>query len=931
MSISTYDLMLTGVRCNKCVTKIQSALNEADANAKIVFNSDKTQATLTTHMALDAVIAAITKLGYGAASQGEVYVTGLNGVSCQGCINKIHRHFQSMDEACELSVLQDKKVLQIQTQLSASQIEQALLELGYSAQVQPKSSASTGQHNSQKEISASSTEAQHSNAATKNTKAESVKAETARIELALTGVTCSSCVATIEKALKQVDGVESVSINFASRTAQVSTAQDPQVLINTIEGVGYGASEIKDQSLAKQQKDQQDQAEYQDKVQQSWLGLGLGVPLMLYGLFGGSMMIESPIQQWGWGVVGLITLGVLWYSGRHFFQGASKAFFNRHANMDTLVALGTGTAWLYSMLVVLVPNLFPETGRHIYFEASAMILGLINLGQALELKARRRTSNAIERLLDLKVNTAIVIRDGKDQTIDVDDVVQGDHLRVRSGDKIPVDGELLDGQTSIDESMLTGEPVPVEKQQGDTVSAGTVNGQGSFVMVAQKVGRDTLLSQIIDMVSQAQNSKPPISQLADKVSAIFVPSVMILAVLTALAWHNFAAEPNLVYMLITATSVLIIACPCALGLATPISTMIGVGKAAEFGGLIRNGDALQKASELDVIVLDKTGTITQGKPEVKQFKDLTSNVPDLSTEQLLGLVYQLEQGSNHPLAQALMAYCQSSMQTDGIELSQFESLTGQGLAARYHNQTIYLGNQSLMQSQGIDISGVESEANQWQQTAHTLVYVAFDAQLVALFGVVDPIREDSREAIAEFQAQGLQVIMLTGDAKATAQSVADSLQLDDYHANLMPQDKLDWIEKLQAQGLAVGMVGDGVNDAPALARADVGFAIGSGTDVAIESADITLMRHSLHGISDVVGISQATIKNIKQNLWGAFIYNSLGIPIAAGILYPLTGHLLSPVIAGAAMSLSSITVVTNANRLRLYQAKSRNTKEQHHG
>ncbi len=547
-----------------------------------------------------------------------------------------------------------------------------------------------------------------------------------------------------------------------------------------------------------------------------------------------------------------------------------------------------------------------------------MIIGLINLGQALELKARGRTSQAIKRLLDLRVKTAMVIRDGKEMSLPIEQVVAGDLIRVRAGEKVPVDGVITEGETTIDESMLTGEPIPVVKKVGSSVSAGTINDHGSFVFEAKKVGSDTVLAQIISMVSNAQNSKPPISHLADKVSSVFVPTVMILSILTALAWYNFGPQPSLVYMIVAATSVLIIACPCALGLATPISTMIGVGKAAEFGGLIRNGEALQRASELDVVVLDKTGTITQGKPEVTNFVSLSED------SELLPLVNALEKGSNHPLAKALIAFTQSEVRDEASlpEVSDFESLTGLGVQAQYASQRVLLGNRKLMKQLNVNVESVTEHALQWEQEANTVVYFAIGDQVQALFGISDPIRDDARSAINRFHQQGIHVVMLTGDNHNTAKAVASLANVDEYHAELMPEDKLHWIKQLQAKGHVVGMVGDGINDAPALAQSDVGFAIGSGTDVAIESADITLMRSSLHGISDVIGISTATMKNIKQNLWGAFIYNSLGIPVAAGLLFPFTGWLLSPIIAGAAMSLSSVTVVTNANRLRLYTPPS---------
>ncbi len=745
--------------------------------------------------------------------------------------------------------------------------------------------------------------------------------QTHKVKLALIGVTCAGCVNTIQKALNTLPKTDSVDINFANRTALITTAQMTDYLIQTIQSVGYDAKEILDEDKAEKERVKSDSNEYRAKMIKSYIGLGVGIPLMVYGLLGGPMNVHTLNEQLIWLVVGLITFIILWKAGKHFFVGAAKAFVNRNANMDTLIALGTGTAWLYSMIVVLFPQYLPEGARHLYFEATAMIIGLINLGQALELKARGRTSQSIRRLLDLRVKTALVIRDGKELVLAVEEVVVGDKIRVRAGEKIPVDGIVLEGQSIIDESMLTGEPMPVKKEAGDTVSAGTINGQGSIVLEAKKVGSDTILAQIINMVSNAQNSKPPINRLADNVSAIFVPSVIILSILTALIWYNFGPQPSMVYMIVAATSVLIIACPCALGLATPISTMIGIGKAAEFGGLIRNGEALQKASELNVIVLDKTGTITQGKPLVTNYNSFSDRKDGFN------LIELLEKGSNHPLSMALIHYANEHKDATALvegDISGFESITGMGVKATYGQDRLLLGNQKLMHEHNIDLEVSEVMADQWEQQANTVTYFAINDSLMALFGISDPIRDDAKEAIARFHQQGLRVVMLTGDNQNTAKAIALEANVDEFYAELMPADKLDWIKKIQQQGKVVGMVGDGINDAPALAQSDVGFAIGSGTDVAIESADITLMRGSLHGVSDIIAISSATMKNIKQNLFGAFVYNSLGIPIAAGLLFPLTGWLLSPIVAGVAMSLSSITVVTNANRLRFFTPKSNN-------
>lgn len=898
MNNQPLSLAVSGVSCMNCVAKLTSALKDKDPTISLLINEKKDLMHLTTTLDSDTAIQIITSVGYlSSLAIKSYYETYVSNVSCQKCVNKIKNRIKEFDQLASIEVDISKQRMTAHSHLDDSQIESVLAELGFNADVNEKTPLKLNDIQVEAQL-----------------KQFDKNDQTHSMQLALSGVTCASCINTIQSALENASGVETININFANRSASIVSTRTPDELIGIIQSAGYDAKEIIDKEVADAEKIELEQQEYRSKIKQSIIGLGLGIPLMIYGLLGGPMKVNTNSEQLIWLFIGVVTFAILWKAGQHFFVGAWKALINRNANMDTLIALGTGTAWLYSIVVVLASQYLPESARHLYFEATAMIIGLINLGQALELKARGRTSQAIRRLLDLRVKNALVIRDGKEIELPVALVIEGDLVRVRAGEKIPVDGVLTDGLTTIDESMLTGEPIPVEKQMDDPVSAGTVNGQGSFVFKALKVGSDTILSQIINMVTNAQNSKPPISQLADKVSSVFVPTVMILSIITALAWYNFGPQPTLVHMIVAATSVLIIACPCALGLATPISTMIGVGKAAEFGGLIRNGEALQRSSEIDIVVLDKTGTITQGKPTVTNYRTFPIN------ENILPLVAAIEKGSNHPLAQALTHYALEESPSNNImlDVSEFESLTGLGVKAVHNGKRILLGNEKLMHQYGVNVKEVEQLATGWEQDANTVVYFSNDDNVVALFGISDPIRNDAKSAIQRFHQQGIHVVMLTGDNSATAKAVAEKAGVDEFYAQLMPEDKLNWIKKFQKQGKVVGMVGDGINDAPALAQSDVGFAIGSGTDVAIESADITLMRSSLHGISDVIAISSATMKNIKQNLWGAFIYNSFGIPIAAGLLFPFTGWLLSPIIAGAAMSLSSITVVTNANRLRLY-------------
>ncbi|WP_415887415.1 heavy metal translocating P-type ATPase [Neptuniibacter sp. QD37_6] len=734
--------------------------------------------------------------------------------------------------------------------------------------------------------------------------------------LLIDGASCASCVGKIEGVLLEVTGVQKASMNFAQRTVLVTGDVIDDDLIRAVESVGYQASFVDENDQYLLDEKQKSEAVYYHRLMREMtIALSLGVPLMIYGLFIGEMTVSTNMERIAWAIVGLLTLGIMYFSGRHFYIGAWKSFQNHSANMDTLIALGTGTAWVYSMVVVFAPDAVPLMARHVYFEATAMIIGLIDLGLALEIKARGRTSEAIKRLIGLQPKNARVIKDGEEIDIPIEDVALDDQLRIRPGEKIPVDGIVIEGSTSVDESMLTGEPMPVEKAAGDEVVAGTINKSGTVIFKATRVGKDTALAQIIEMVKRAQNSKPSIGRLADVISGYFVPVVMIIAILSALAWLNFGPAPAVAFAIVSATTVLIIACPCALGLATPMSVMVGVGKAAEAGVLIRNGEALQTASQISAMILDKTGTITEGSPQVTEIQ-LTG---DHKEEDILRLAASLESGSEHPLALSIV----ESAKAQGFALSNvmnFNAIAGHGVEGEVDGSTLLFGNEKLMEERSISINHHIADAQRMASEAQTPMYLAINGQLAAIIAVSDPIKKDSVEAIKRLQANGIRVVMLTGDNRATAKAVAEKVGITEFVAEVLPEDKSHKVEELQAQGEIVGMTGDGINDAPALAQANVGFAIGTGTDVAIESADITLMRGSLHGLADAIAISKATLRNIKQNLFGAFIYNVAGIPFAAGVLYPFFGLLLSPVIAGAAMAFSSLTVVSNANRLRLFKA-----------
>jgi Cu+-exporting ATPase len=737
-------------------------------------------------------------------------------------------------------------------------------------------------------------------------------------QLIIEGAGCASCVGKIEGALKATLGVVSAEMNFADRTVTVYGTAKTKELIKAVESVGYNAKPIDDSSAtdALDEKEAADWAYYKKLMRDTFIALSLGVPLMIYSIVVGEMTVETNLERISWLVVGILTFGVMYFSGKHFYVGAWKSFKNHSANMDTLIALGTGTAWLYSMVVVFAPDAVPLMARHVYFEATAMIIGLIDLGLALEIKARGKTSEAIKRLIGLQAKTATVVRDNKEVQIGIEQVLFNDIVKVKPGEKIPVDGVVLEGHTSIDESMLTGEPMPAEKAEEDEVVAGTLNKSGMILFRATRVGKDTALAQIINMVKRAQNSKPPIGRLADVISAFFVPVVMITSVLSALAWLNFGPEPAIAFAIVSATTVLIIACPCALGLATPMSVMVGVGKAAEAGVLIRNGEALQTASKITAMILDKTGTITEGAPKVTDI--ILAKATD--EKDVLQLAASLESGSEHPLAQAIV---ESALDQDIelLKIEAFNAITGFGVEASCNNKALLFGNDKLMKSKGIDLTGFVEQAQSLAKEAKTPMYFAVDGELAAIIAVADPIKSDSISAIKRLQANGIRVIMLTGDNKETAAAVAKKVGISEFLAEVLPEDKANKVKELQEGGEIVGMTGDGINDAPALALADVGFAIGTGTDVAIESADITLMRGSLHGLADAIAVSKATLRNIKQNLFGAFVYNVAGIPFAAGVLYPFFGILLSPVIAGAAMAFSSLTVVSNANRLRFFKAK----------
>lgn len=827
----------------------------------------------------------------------QITLLALDGLTCGHCVKRVKETLEKRPdvELAEVSI----DAARISGDASADQLIATIEQAGYHARV-----AQDGSHPKADPLTDSETQPEALTADNATLPAES-------FHLLIDGMSCASCVSRVQHALQEVDGVSQARVNLAERSALVLGSAQPQSLIDAVTRAGYGAEIIEDDVKRREKQQQSAQAAVQRFRWQAALALALGIPLMLWGMVGDNMMLSATNRS-GWLMVGVVTLLVMAIAGGHFYRSAWKSLRNRTATMDTLVALGTAAAWLYSMAVNLWPDLFPMAARHLYYEASAMIIGLINLGHMLEQRARQRSSQALEKLLDLTPPTARVVTDRGEQTLALSAVTLGMTLRVNTGDRVPVDGTIIQGEAWLDEAMLTGEAVPQQKSAGDTLHAGTVMQDGSVLLRADAIGKNTTLSRIIQLVRQAQSSKPAIGQLADKISAIFVPTVVVIALLSAAVWYLFGPAPQIVYTLVIATTVLIIACPCALGLATPMSIIAGVGRAAEFGVLVRDADALQRASTLSTLVFDKTGTLTEGKPRVVAIQ-LFNGADEPS---VLRQAAALEQGSGHPLAQAIVARAGLSSLPD---IAQFRTIPGQGVSGILDGIPLLLGNPALMAQQQIATDSVQQQMDKLAETGATPVLLAADGHLVALFAIRDPLRQESVGALQRLHQRGYQLVMLTGDNPITASAIAREAGIDRVIAGVLPAGKAAAIAHLQQQGQQVAMIGDGINDAPALAQADVGIAMGGGSDVAIETAAITLMRQDLNAVVDALSIAKATLRNMKQNLLGAFIYNAAGIPIAAGVLYPLTGTLLSPVVAGAAMALSSITVVSNANRLIRYR------------
>ncbi|EGU35935.1 cation transport ATPase [Vibrio ichthyoenteri ATCC 700023] len=903
--MNKFEIPLQGLNCMGCAHKVEKRLSALfDVSIQAL---SPTLIKLETSASLSEVVEQIEALGYQA---GTLKHFSLSGLSCGRCVAKLTAQLEKSAYIAHLNV--SKEEMSLVSSLTDQAIMDLVTKAGYHAQ--PISTASTAIVEQPLTPSAAET---MSSLSMPEPSSAPIKH---KINLLISGMTCASCVASVEKALSAVEGVNKAQVNLAEQSALVlsnDATLKTESLLKAVAQLGYQAQLVDDPKTQQEKQAQQLVQTQAHHKRSAWIGLAIGGPLMAWGVFGGNMMIRNLNDQLIWGGIGMVCLWLLATAGRSFFANAWLALTHRRATMDTLVALGTGAAWLFSMIIVLFPNWFPTASRHVYFEASAMIIGLISLGHYIEAKAKARTTQSLQALIDLQPQKSTQVTDQGDKEIQVEAIIAGMLLRIKPGEKVPVDGVVVTGHSYIDESMLTGEPMPVDKQVDCTVSAGTLNQDGSIVIKATSVGSDTMLARIIDLVRQAQSSKPAIAKLADQISSVFVPIVVAIAIIAALVWYAIGPDPKASYMLVVATTVLIIACPCALGLATPLSVTVGIGKAAEMGILIRDADVLQSASKVDCVVFDKTGTLTQGAPSVEQLFCQPN-----SQSQWLQIAASLEQYSEHPLAKAIV----TKAKHDSIalkEIDDFQNLRGKGVTGQLDGQAVAVISLPQAQLLGVDLTLFEHNIAECEQRVWTPVVLTVSGIAQALIAIADPIKADAFKAVSALKAMNIEPVMLTGDNQAVANAIAKQLGIETVIAQVLPDEKAQHVQRLKAQGHKVAMVGDGVNDAPALALADIGIAMGSGSDVAIESAQMTLLHSSPLAVVNAIELSKATVRNMKENLFGAFIYNSLGIPIAAGVLYPAFGFLLSPVVAGAAMALSSITVVSNANRLRLFKTTNR--------
>jgi Cu+-exporting ATPase len=769
--------------------------------------------------------------------------------------------------------------------------------------------------------------------------------DTTKVEIPVTGMHCAACQARVQRALEQAPGVSTATVNLMTGSATVAfdpDATSPAALVDTVRGTGYGA-ELPDpsRSAADEQAvhDAAQEAEFRGLKRKATVALIAGaiamvisMPLMAHhtGAAPDPFMawvtrhVSPPIEAvFPWlyavpasfilGVLLLLTLVTMLWAGRHFYTGAWNSFRHHSASMDTLIAVGTGAAFVYSLVATFTPGLFTSHGLSpdVYYEAVIIIIALILVGNALEARAKHRTASALRGLAALQPGTARVLRDGAELDIPIASVIHGDTVVVRPGERIPVDGEVISGNSAVDESMLTGESMPVEKSAGSAVIGGTVNRTGSFRLRATTLGKDSMLARIVTLMREAQGSRAPIQRLADRISAVFVPTVISIAIGTFVVWYLASGDGGVVRAFAAAVAVLIIACPCAMGLAVPTAVMVATGRGAERGVLIKGGEALERAGAVDIVVLDKTGTVTEGRPAVTDIVSVNS----FTETEILQLAAAVERSSEHPLADAVVEAARMR-KVEFTEAEAFSSITGRGVQGTIGGRVVLAGTARLLTEKGVDVAPLDPERARLSDAGRTVVLVAVDGAAAGMLAITDPIKESSRSALASLREMGLDLVLLTGDNEQTGTAIAEAVGIQRVVANVLPEGKVAEIRRLQAEGHVVAMAGDGINDAPALAQADIGIAMGTGTDIAMDAGDVTLMRGDLRGVADAIRLSRRTMRTMKQNLFWAFIYNVVGIPVAAGVLYPAFGIMLSPVIASAAMAMSSVSVVSNSLRLR---------------
>lgn len=878
-------VQIEGMTCASCVARVEKALKKIEGvvSAHVNLSTEKASISADHVIPCAEIIQKIERAGFKVVQQK--FELDIEGMSCASCTARIEKALKKIPEVLEANVnlSTEKAYVTAVSSLQQQVLVKAIQKAGFD-----------------------------------------VKAD--QLELNIEGMTCASCVARVEKALNKVEGVTAASVNLATETAQVSGSNlNIANLIQAVKKAGYEAQlKTAKVNFTEQQNFQHKKAEETASLYRDlWIALALALPVFILEM--GSHLLPSFHHfvvhnigtQNSWYIQFVLTTLVLLFPGRRFYQHGIPALLRLAPDMNSLVTVGTAAAYLFSVIATFFPFLLPQATVHVYFEAAAVIIALILLGRYLEARAKGKTSQAIQYLIGLQPKTARVLQDGQWLDLPISEVQQDMIIEIRPGEKVAVDGVVTSGHSYVDEAMVTGEPVPVAKNTDDRVVGGTINQNGTLQIRATAVGEDSVLAQIIKMVEQAQGAKLPIQAAVDKVTLWFVPAVMGLALLTFMVWFLLGPEPQLSYALVNAVAVLIIACPCAMGLATPTSIMVGTGRAAEMGVLFRKGEALQLLQQTKVVAVDKTGTLTEGKPVMTDFQVLEG----FNKQQVLQLIASVEAKSEHPIAYAIVQAAKEQ-QIELIEVSEFDSITGAGIKAQINNQGIQIGAERLMQQLGLNTEHFAGIASTLGQEGKTPLYAALDGKLAAIIAVADPIKDTTFKAIEELHRQGLKVAMITGDNPHTANAVAQQLKIDHVIAEVLPHEKVDAVKMLQKEHGIVTFVGDGINDAPALAQADVGMAIGTGTDVAIEAADVVLMSGNMQHVATGIGISQATIKNIRQNLFWAFFYNIALIPIAAGILYPFFGILLSPIFAAGAMALSSVFVVSNALRLKLYQPLS---------